>query len=120
MQMTGSEKTYEGWVHDVRLNEVGISFHSSFKPQARPVSVRFHLNRTPIRRQHQALAHKSSLQPLLFPSATDAALARPLLPAEGQLTLKNELIGNNHPQLCAVKSVLKLKPGSAPFIIFGP
>ncbi|KAK0204309.1 P-loop containing nucleoside triphosphate hydrolase protein [Desarmillaria ectypa] len=108
---------YSGGVHVVRKEEVGLCFHRSFR--AAPTDrflVRFKLNRYPLRRQHQAL---------------DTAFAPPrlLLPTEQHVlaflratTWKpfNKLIGTNARQRQAVDCILRQRPGTVPFVIFGP
>ncbi|KAM5541781.1 hypothetical protein V8D89_004510 [Ganoderma adspersum] len=85
--------THEGFVHTVRLDNI----------------------------RHQALcAATPATQRLLFPNQTQAGLARPLTPGEVPLTMFNNLIASNPAQLQAVNSIASLKPGMAPFIIFGP
>ncbi|RDX46171.1 P-loop containing nucleoside triphosphate hydrolase protein [Lentinus brumalis] len=116
----GNGHTHKGFVHDVRLQEIRVSFHSSFKVTGR-YNVRFEYNRTPIKRQHQALlARSTSSRRLLFPGPQHAPLDRIVQSHEASLTLFNDQIANNANQLQAVKSILRLKEGAAPFIVFGP
>ncbi|KAI0634732.1 P-loop containing nucleoside triphosphate hydrolase protein [Trametes polyzona] len=113
-------RTHRGYVHIVVRDNIRVSFNSSFKIGARYV-VRFQYNRTPIRRQHQALLAKcTSAQRLLFPGPEHAGLLNPILPTQHALTLFNPQIGSNASQLQAVKSILHLRPGSGPFIVYGP
>ncbi|KAI1789430.1 P-loop containing nucleoside triphosphate hydrolase protein [Ganoderma leucocontextum] len=115
------DHTHEGFVHTVRLQDIRVSFHRSFNVTGKRFHVCFQLNRTPLRRQHQALcATTPANQRLLFPNQMQAGLARPLAAAELPLTLFNDLISTNPAQLQAVKSIASLRPGMAPFIIFGP
>ena len=114
-------RTYEGFVHDVRLETIRVSFHGSFQAAGRRYNVCFQLNRTPLRRQHQALI-ASSPEPgrILFPTRGQEGLALPLGPNERPIDLYNFLIANNPAQLQAVKSIAHLRADAAPFIIFGP
>ncbi|KAK7047868.1 hypothetical protein VNI00_006196 [Paramarasmius palmivorus] len=111
-------KWYEGGVHVVRLEDVGMKFHKSFSitPSER-VEVRFKLNRYPMRRQHQALNRDFKLVNVMFP--TEAHIPD-TVPGVRGITLHNELIAGNPRQLQAIVSIMNLPPGSAPFIIFGP
>ena len=69
-------RTYEGFVHDVYMETIRVSFHGSFKSEGRRYNVSFQLNRVPLRRQHQAL---NSTPPnpgrLLFPIRGQEGLA---------------------------------------------
>ncbi|KAI0674635.1 P-loop containing nucleoside triphosphate hydrolase protein [Trametes maxima] len=113
-------KTYKGYVHGVRLEVIHVSFHPSFSNAGR-YNVKFQFNRTPIRRLHQALLAKStSATRLLFPLPVHAPLDRAIRSKEAPLSLFNTSIGTNAAQLQAVKSILHMKSGAAPFIIFGP
>jgi helicase MOV-10 len=112
-------KWYEGHVHVVRQLEVGLCFHESF-PYSGPHQkhqVQFKLNRMPLRRQHQALDVAFASDRLLFPEQKH--VARPIR-GTGQLELHNKLIASNPPQMTAVKAIADLRPGSIPFVIFGP
>ncbi|TBU41757.1 P-loop containing nucleoside triphosphate hydrolase protein [Dichomitus squalens] len=118
---TEADRTHEGFVHTVRQNDIRVSFHRSFNHMGKRYNVFFQLNRTPVRRQHQALCVATPAnQRLLFPNATQAGLLRPLTATESPLALFNSLITNNPAQLQAIKSIVKLRPGMAPFVIFGP
>ncbi|KAI0371390.1 P-loop containing nucleoside triphosphate hydrolase protein [Pilatotrama ljubarskyi] len=118
--VSGGSRTYVGYVHGVRLENIRVHFHYSFKNVGR-YNVRFQYNRTPIKRQHQALlAQSTSAQRLLFPLPVHVPLDRPIRSNEVPLVLFNTMIGSNAAQLQAVRSVLRMKAGAAPFIIFGP
>jgi helicase MOV-10 len=107
---------FEGYVHVVRRDEVGLRFHSSFEgSQARQYNVRFNLSRYPLRRQHQALATAFSHPRILFPDSV--ALPKPGAP---DITPVNPLIAKNPPQLRAVSLIVGMEPSSVPFVIFGP
>lgn len=121
VQEAGGGKTFKGIVHDIRQEEVAVSFHDDFPGAARPFNIRFQLNRTPLRRMHQAIvATIHSPQRLLFPELGDEGLEHPVVGADSRLTLFNSSIGTNAPQLAAVMSILGLRPGCAPFVLFGP
>ena len=115
------ERTYEGFVHDVYMETIRVSFHGSFKGDGRRYNVSFQLNRIPLRRQHQALnSSPPNPQRILFPLPEQRGLERALGPNEQPITLFNPLIGENPAQLLAVKSILQLRPKSAPFDLWGP
>ena len=115
------ERTHEGYVHDVYMETIRVSFHGSFRAGGTRYNVSFKLNRVPLRRQHQALnASTPDPQRLLFPLPGSEGLAQALGPNDVPISLFNPLIASNHAQLLAVKSILRLRPGSAPFDILGP
>ena len=94
----------------------------SFKAYApgRQFYIRFKLNRIPVRRQHQAMNAVFTEDRVLFPLITH--LPRGGIPSASNAALKiyNNLISSNKPQLQAVTSVVAQRPGSLPFVIFGP
>lgn len=113
---------YEGGVHVVRMEEVGLCFNRSFSgwtPQQR-YNARFKLNRFPVRRQHQALDTAFSEERILFPTKTHIPNKTYPNQANARFKVVNPLIASNPPQLQAVTSIMKQAPGSAPFVIFGP
>ena len=111
---------FEGCVHVVRREEVGMKFAPSFHWGHAPnrlYRVRFKLNRYPLRRQHQALDTAFSPSRLLFPTAAHVLQDTP---PNTVISVHNHLISQNPPQLQAVKAIAKLPPGSPPFVVFGP
>ena len=121
-QRAGSEneRTHQGYVHEVRRDDIRISFHSSFKDNER-YNVRFQYNRTPIRRQHQGLlAPTMSAQRLLFPVPGNEGFEMPIKFSQHPHSLYDSRIASNAAQLQAVESVVNLRSGAAPFVIFGP
>ena len=108
-------------VHEIQDERVRVHFHLSFNTTGTRWNVRFQLNRTTLRRQHQALvARIPSPQRILFPVPGFEGLDTPFAAADSQLELYNSRIGTNPEQLEAINSILHLKTGSAPFIVFGP
>lgn len=109
---------FEGRVHVLRKEEVGLRFHRSFSWSATQCyNVRFKLNRIPMQRQHQAMDSAFSQARVLFPSETQV----PRAPyARTPLRLFNPLLATNPPQLQAVNAIIRQVPGSVPFVIFGP
>lgn len=113
-------RTQRGFVHEVRRDEICVSFHSSFDSNER-YNIRFHYNRTPIRRQHQGLlAPSTSAQKLLLPIAGDEGITHAIGSTQNPVVLFDQRISSNAPQVQAVKSIINLRAGSAPFVIFGP
>ena len=116
----GGGPTHRGFVHEIRLESIRVSFNGSFQ-MGRRYNVRFEYNRTPIKRQHQALmAQSASAQRLLFPLPQHVPLDRVIDGNEFRITMFNTRISSNAAQFQAVKSILRMKHGAAPFIIFGP
>ncbi|KAJ3904549.1 P-loop containing nucleoside triphosphate hydrolase protein [Lentinula edodes] len=112
---------YEGGVHVVRRDEVGLRFHRSFVASAgERFFVRFKLNRFPMRRQHQALDSAFSQDRVLFPGKLHLSKSIPRTIGPSTLRWYNTLIAGNPPQKQAVLSITYREPGSMPFIIFGP
>jgi helicase MOV-10 len=112
---------YEGAVHVVRRDEVGLRFNTSFGgwSDKQQYNVHFKLNRYPLRRQHQALSVPVSPERLLFPNKSH--LRGPNNGAPNvRLRFFNTLLEKNLPQVQAVTSVVRLKPGAVPFAVFGP
>ncbi|KIY47323.1 RNA helicase [Fistulina hepatica ATCC 64428] len=110
---------FSGRVNDIRETTVELSFHSSLQwTQSQRYVVRFKPNRTPWRRQHQALDRPFDEERATFPRTVDVPLSAP--GADHRLPLKNALVRDNERQLQAVTSILRLPKGSLPFIIFGP
>ncbi|KAL1743982.1 P-loop containing nucleoside triphosphate hydrolase protein [Schizophyllum fasciatum] len=114
-----SGRWYEGRVHVVRQAEVGLKFHTSFGwTSSQRYTVRFKLNRVPLRRQHQALDMVFSQPRALYPDE-EHLLSATRFSTAGIRTI-NPLMGTNLPQLQAVASIVKLPKGSLPFVVFGP
>ncbi|KAJ4467007.1 RNA helicase, partial [Lentinula aciculospora] len=112
---------YEGGVHVVRKEEVGLQFHPSFVASpSEKFLVRFKLNRYPMRRQHQALDSAFSQDRVLFPTKLHSSKTIPRTNASTILRWYNPLIARNPPQKQAVLSIAYREPGSTPFVIFGP
>jgi helicase MOV-10 len=120
----GVDKWYEGYVHVVEQQEVGLRFNRAFNFYAgQKYHVRFKLNRLSLRRMHQAMDTVFNVSRIFFPTPADARgkNLRAATPAEQrELVLVNRKIGENPPQLRAVAAIVRLPPGSPPFVIFGP
>lgn len=113
---------FEGHVHVLRQTEVGLQFHGSFGAYAagRQFHIRFKLNRIPVRRQHQAMAAVFTEERVLFPLVTHLSGCKPPSFSDSGLKPFNPVISSNAPQLQAVVSVVLQRPGSQPFVVFGP
>ncbi|KAI0316313.1 P-loop containing nucleoside triphosphate hydrolase protein [Amylostereum chailletii] len=112
-------KWFEGHVHIIRKEEVGLRFHSSFPVPARGQRhiVHFKLNRSPLRRQHQALDTNFAPERLLFPAPSHIGRTTR---SQADITPFNALINDNLPQLDAVRAIVYRPVGLVPFVIFGP
>ncbi|KAK1217312.1 hypothetical protein PQX77_020052 [Marasmius sp. AFHP31] len=110
---------FEGGVHVVRREEVGMKFHRSFiaNPSDRFL-VRFKLNRYPVCREHQALDTAFVQERVLFPGPEH--LRRGAIPRGMGVRTYNSTIATNPRQLQAVISLARAPAGSIPFVIFGP
>ena len=82
------------------------------------VHVRFKLNRSCLRRQHQALEWPLAQERVLFPEPEHVGSNS--IPEGISRSLFNPAIGNNPRQLQAVSSIVGAPAGSAPFVLFGP
>lgn len=121
VQEAGAGATYKGVVHEVRSEQIFVNFHPSFQAIGRRYNVCFQLNRTTLRRQHQALcASIPNSARLLFPERGDECLDAPVSLQNAQLALFNSSVGTNAGQLQAIQSILQIRPRSAPFILVGP
>ncbi|PVF97087.1 P-loop containing nucleoside triphosphate hydrolase protein [Serendipita vermifera] len=120
----GSPKPHwwEGYVHVVRLDDVGLRFDNKFNAyKGQKFDIRFCLNRLTIRRMHQALdAGNIKLNSrILFPQEQDIG-RKPSGTTIGMINAVNHKVRKNPPQMLAVTAIRNLRPGSAPFIVFGP
>ncbi|KAK0452091.1 uncharacterized protein EV420DRAFT_691604 [Desarmillaria tabescens] len=108
---------FSGGVHGVMLETVGLRFSPKFQvsPSDR-LHVRFKLNRIPLRRQHQALETAFAPGRLLLPVAAHILQPSPAVP----WTAINPLIDTNARQRQAVDCIIRRRPGTVPFVIFGP
>ncbi|KAF8156821.1 RNA helicase [Crassisporium funariophilum] len=113
---------FEGHVHVLRQTEVGLCFHGSFPayPPAKRFHVRFKLNRIPVRRQHQAMDAVFTEERILFPFVNH--LSGQTIPSTTEAPFRpyNTLISGNGPQRQAVLFIVSQRPGSLPFVVFGP
>lgn len=113
---------YAGYVHRVEQEHVLVRFNHTFLAvKGQKFDVRFTLTRTSLRRMHQALAIAWNPERILFPSDNDVRDVYPPTQDEiDNVRLFNRSLENNSSQKLAVTSILCQRPGSLPFIIFGP
>src|SRR5262249_967020 len=114
---TENGRWFEGKVHIVHKEEVGLQFGKSFL-ESQTFRVRFKLNRIPLRRQHQAMDMPSPQDRLLFPTSTHLSQKQNVAP--DNISYNNPLLGTNPAQKQAVSCILRQVPGSIPFVVFGP
>ncbi|THV07183.1 P-loop containing nucleoside triphosphate hydrolase protein [Dendrothele bispora CBS 962.96] len=123
---TDKGRWFEGIVHIVCKEEVGLRFTHSFSanPSDR-FQVRFKLNKVPLMRQHHVLDDAFPQDRVLFPTQNHMPTTPiPRVHENGtlpmDLRLRNISVRANEPQLQAVLSIVSSAPGSLPFVIFGP
>lgn len=114
-----SGKWYSGFVHTIERDEVGLRFGRGF--QALNINerfyVRFKYNRIVSRREHQAIEATPPVLRLQFPVWSHV---KPQTMTQGTIVTFNPDIETNPAQKRAVSLILRLPPGSPPFIVFGP
>lgn len=132
-----SDRVYMGITHDVREREVELNFGTEFNSLWRPNSrwdVRFSLDRTQLRRMHDAVKRvgmeltndESEWMQRLFPERPpgerrDENLDRIVRQTEQELQVfGNPAIQANNDQRRAVALVLSGVHGAVPFVLFGP
>lgn len=114
-----SGKWFSGYVHTIERDEVGLRFGRGFQvvsPDQR-FYVRFKYNRIVSRREHQAIEATRPVPRLQFPLLDHM---KPQAALQGAIITFNPDIETNPSQKLAVSSILRLPPGSPPFIVFGP
>jgi helicase MOV-10 len=113
---------WQGYVHEAHLDKVGLRFSSDFHAfKGQKFDIRFVLNRLPLRRMHHGLDTGSTdtISRLLFPKPQDISIM-PSTTTISTLNPANRDLGRNPPQMLAVAAIRNLRPGSGPFIVFGP
>ena len=117
-----TRKWYEGRVHQVYENYVSLRFGNDFSTyRGTKFDVRFVLNRLPFRRMHQALANEFKPDRFLFPSpAHIAGVQRISQSTIDDITPFDRPIGEDEEQMETVAAIVNQKPGSVPFVVFGP
>ena len=112
-------KWYAGFVHTIERDQVGLRFGRGFRasdPDER-FYVRFKYNRIVSRREHQAVKATPPVHRLQFPLLTHV---KPQIALQEAIATHNPDIETNPAQKRAVSSIMRLPPGSPPFIVFGP
>lgn len=118
---TRTNVIHGGFVHKVRQAGVKVSLDYKF-PYMPGLSydVDFTLNRMPMRRQHQAILSKvPNRDRILFPAwslVQDALRGSD----DAQFAPFNRSVAGNGPQKAAIDRILKMAPGSPPFLVYGP
>ncbi|KAF9486245.1 RNA helicase [Pholiota conissans] len=113
---------YEGRVHKVYENHVSLHFNDGFSTyRGTKFDVRFVLNRLPYRRMHQAVTNKNDQSRILFPEPKHIQGVQrvPLEKIVGLVPFYRP-IGEDEEQTETVAAIVDQKPGSVPFVVFGP
>ncbi|KAF9566555.1 RNA helicase [Agrocybe pediades] len=113
---------YEGRVHQVHQNHVSLRFGGEFSTyRGTKFDVRFVLNRLPFRRMHQSITNKFNPVRLLFPGAAHIQGVKRIPPSKiDEIVPYYRPIGEDEEQMETVAAILNQKPGSVPFVVFGP
>lgn len=113
---------YEGRVHEVHAQHVSLYFSDSFSVfRGTKFDVRFKLNRLTLRRMHQALKNKFDPPRLLFPGPEH--IQDTVRVTAGQIAGIRPFsrpVGEDEEQMETVAAIVNQKPGSVPFVVFGP
>ena len=119
VEATQGGRWHSGFVHAIERDEVGLRFGRGFRvrgPDER-FYVRFKYNRIVSRREQQAIKATPPVHRLQFP--VPAHIKPPTMLQEAIVTYNRD-IETNPAQKRAVSSIVRLPPGSPPFIVFGP
>ena len=113
---------YEGRVHEVHAYHISLYFSDSFSMfRGTRFDVRFKLNRLTLRRMHQALTNKYDPPRLLFPGPEHIQGRVRVTPRQiAGITPFNRAVGGDEEQMETVAAIVNQKPGSVPFVVFGP
>ncbi|CUA74319.1 hypothetical protein RSOLAG22IIIB_11143 [Rhizoctonia solani] len=114
---------YQGVVREIETATVLIQFNSRF-PHAPGAlyDVQFVLNPVTFKRMIQALSVEPKRREILFPQTADVTTSSMAAHDLGgpEIDLYNRIIGSNEEQRNAITKIIRLPPGSPPYIIFGP
>ncbi|XP_033744522.1 putative helicase MOV-10 [Pecten maximus] len=121
---SNADREYQGYVHEVRQNEVALGFNKKLMDQyvrGMKFNVRFVFNRLPLRLQHRAvaLAKDEGLQDVLFP-APKTICNRSVNIVAQPLVFYNKDLENNKEQAIAINNILIGMSRPAPYLVFGP
>ncbi|KAF8156830.1 RNA helicase [Crassisporium funariophilum] len=113
---------YEGRVHQVHQDHVSLRFGENFNIyKGSKFDVRFVLNRLPFRRMHHALMNKFNPTRFLFPTlAHIQGVARISTVKMREISPFYRPLGEDDEQMETVAAIINQKPGSVPFVVFGP
>eukprot|EP01118_Nematostelium_gracile_P014188 TRINITY_DN547_c0_g1_i1.p1 TRINITY_DN547_c0_g1~~TRINITY_DN547_c0_g1_i1.p1 ORF type:complete len:947 (-),score=253.68 TRINITY_DN547_c0_g1_i1:81-2921(-) len=110
---------YQGYVHEVRLEEVCLRFNAQFHGIyiGQKCSVRFTFSRKPLREMHHAIESSGSLMHVLFPKTSKFVPERKAIEPRYLFSSR----GFNTRQIQAITFIGgEHKKESAPYIVFGP
>lgn len=112
---------HQGCVHQVHQNHVSLRFGGDFSIyKGSKFDVRFVLNRLPIRRMHSALSNTFNPVRLLFPGPENIISSRVTSAEMRNITPVYRPLGEDEEQLETVTAIVNQRPGSVPFVVFGP
>lgn len=112
---------YQGCVYQVHQYHVSLRFGGDFNIyRGSKFDVRFVLNRLPIRRMHYALSNTFNPIRLLFPGPENITSARVSRMEMRDITPIYRPLGEDEEQLETVAAIVNQRPGSVPFVVFGP
>ncbi|CAE6369801.1 unnamed protein product [Rhizoctonia solani] len=114
---------YMGLVCEIETTTVLVAFNRRFPHTPGALyDIQFVLNPVPFKRMIQALNMTPKRPEVLFPQVED--VTRSSISAQNledaEIELYNHIIGSNEEQYNAITKVIRLPPGSPPFIVFGP
>lgn len=117
-----SRNWYEGRVHNVLLDRVSLRFGDEFSIyKGNKFDVKFVLNQLPYRRMHQALSNSFKPARLLFPGPEHLRGAKRVTRAQINMIVPiNRVLRDDDEQMETIAAILNQKPGSVPFVLFGP
>ncbi|KAF8804634.1 P-loop containing nucleoside triphosphate hydrolase protein [Phlegmacium glaucopus] len=113
---------YEGRVIEVHQKHVSLRFRDGFDPyKGTKFDVQFTLNRLPFRRMHHVLVNNNKPARLLFPEPSHIEGAtRPTREMMDSIIPYYRPLAHDKEQLETVAAIINQKPGSVPFVVFGP
>jgi len=113
---------FEGRVHKVYQNHVSLAFGENFNTyRGTKFDVRFVLNRLPFRRMHHALVNKFNPARILFPGLVHIQGVSRVRPEQiRDIVPFDRPVGDDEEQMETVAAIMNQKPGSPPFVLFGP
>ncbi len=114
-------KWYEGRIQRINEERIALGFGEGFSTYRGNIfDVRFVLNRMPLRRMHYAIRDSYPLERLVFPGYLHRSGVKMLPNQMADLSYVDEEMVDNEEQKEAVTAIVNRRPGTVPFIIFGP